>query len=473
MAEGYSFKPEDEAPKLDILAPLQSGPSFTERFFQRLRGSEMFRRKEDEDDDDEKLDGFERPKKRGFLRNLGRIFSGIVQNEPLQNGQPEARPSLFASVEKIEESPAQVSSRAESLVADRPTVHLFEVETLPESGQVDTSVYEARGTKTEADFNAPEAGTEVVAANALTELEAPEPVDTTQHLEPRHPDTPEAVQQQTTALSEADSDSLAQESVVYIDRTRRYRRYENPNNVSDDRRVEKLEKEVKILKKEAAHSVVMPPLSGGGNKLPPPIVLNTTVEALTGVRPPERTAANSIPSPTTSPERAQKIPMPEALRPVKPERRMPQPEIRRQAIEHELRVERTEQIEQKAKKEQNERATAREKVLEQEIMAEKQEDSKELVYELSHEHKDLDKQAATAWATLQKSAEATAAANALALQQAQVPVNKVKDVTKDTNKDRTNIKIAPALYKQAVFSGVVSAIVIIAVIILILLIQSK
>lgn len=95
---------------------------------------------------------------------------------------------------------------------------------------------------------------------------------------------------------------------------------------------------------------------------------------------------------------------------------------------------------------------------------------KEISYELSHEHKDMDKQTAGTWAALQASAEAQAKANAAAIAAAQNvtqnPVADIGDVALKTQDDKS-------IYKKAALGGFVSAIVIIAIIIVIILIQSN
>ena len=97
------------------------------------------------------------------------------------------------------------------------------------------------------------------------------------------------------------------------------------------------------------------------------------------------------------------------------------------------------------------------------------EDTKEIAYELSHEHKDMDKQSAAAWTALQASADEQAKANAAAIAAAQV-------ATQQAANDEVN-KLAEArqgiVYKQAITGGFVTAIVIIAIIIMLFLVQSR
>ena len=96
---------------------------------------------------------------------------------------------------------------------------------------------------------------------------------------------------------------------------------------------------------------------------------------------------------------------------------------------------------------------------------------KEISYELSHEHKDMDKQTAGAWAVMQAKAYAQAKANAAAIAAAQ---NLAQDSSLVV--DDTSLKIQDkqsSIYKKAAVSGFVSAVVIIAIIIVIILIQSN
>lgn len=97
------------------------------------------------------------------------------------------------------------------------------------------------------------------------------------------------------------------------------------------------------------------------------------------------------------------------------------------------------------------------------------EDSKEIAYELSHEHKDMDKQSAGAWAALQASADAQAKINAAAIAAAQVAAQQSAQNEAD--------KLAEArqhiVYKQAITGGFITAVIIIAVIIVMILLQSR
>ncbi|NBU34400.1 hypothetical protein EBZ38_14545 [bacterium] len=97
------------------------------------------------------------------------------------------------------------------------------------------------------------------------------------------------------------------------------------------------------------------------------------------------------------------------------------------------------------------------------------EDSKEIAYELSHEHKDMDKQAAGAWAALQASADAQAKINAAAIAAAQA-------ASKQAAQDIGSTPVSSSqnsVYKQAITGGFITALVIIALIIVFILIQSR
>ena len=104
------------------------------------------------------------------------------------------------------------------------------------------------------------------------------------------------------------------------------------------------------------------------------------------------------------------------------------------------------------------------------------EEHKEIAYELSHEHKDLDKQQAAAWAALQASADATTQNNAQALAQAARAT-----ATQDAASAAADQLLAQARgtkapsdrYKKAAFSGFLTAIVIFAIILVILVLNSK
>lgn len=96
-------------------------------------------------------------------------------------------------------------------------------------------------------------------------------------------------------------------------------------------------------------------------------------------------------------------------------------------------------------------------------------ESKDIAYELSHEHKDMDKQSAGAWAALQASADAQAKVNAAAIAAAQAaPFKAANDQTEDLVQARQSV-----VYKKAITGGFVTAIVIIAVLIVLFLIQSR
>lgn len=99
------------------------------------------------------------------------------------------------------------------------------------------------------------------------------------------------------------------------------------------------------------------------------------------------------------------------------------------------------------------------------------EEAKEKAYELSHEHKDMDKQAANSWAVLQQAADEQAKKNAAALQAATKAASDAALQQKAANQ-----KLAgdySQLYKRAAATGFTTAAIIIVIIIIMLLVQSR
>ena len=100
-------------------------------------------------------------------------------------------------------------------------------------------------------------------------------------------------------------------------------------------------------------------------------------------------------------------------------------------------------------------------------------ESQELAYEVSHEHKDLDRQGADAWATLQAKAAATAQTNAQAVARAAQVATKQPAKVSPTPLAKAKAQADAKPFKNVAIAGFVVVSILIAIIIAIILVQSN
>jgi len=427
MAEGYSYNPDDDE-SAEIKAPEVLVPKIepVDRFKNLM--SELFRdKKESKADEEEQEDGKEKVRKGRFGRLWSKLFPSVAQKEDVAEAEPAARRGMFVDMVSIDIQPsAEAPSKA---TAEAPELALPDTEPA-RMNTVEKTPLQETVLPFKTALNEPET------ANLEQQITAAE----------AEPEIAQGTEQMAIERPPADTDSAPTDRQYYgyggLTPSERHRlnRLEGRESAN--------EKELKKIHNQVNRDSAKPPVKEA-------IPINY--------------------------ERSQ----------AQPERTVPPvfrtPEVRREAVKHEA-VKR-ESIEQKAelaaeakwlvtseaaaqKVEELKKAYIAPVEMQKYIEKAESTDTKEIAHELSHEHKDMDKQSTAIWAALQASASATATANAKALADAQT-----LSVRQSSQDGGANVQapLAPknSMYKTAVVSGMLTAVIIIAIIIVILLVQSK
>ena len=465
MAEGYSYNPdshddeETPLPKVELFGKgglvnrlLRRGRSEDEQMNEPPRFLDVLRSHEKDDDDEEK-----KGKRARFWRLrklLGGPFARTVDHQPVEGGEVVRREKLNVfgieadyqpTTEQSEQTaPEAVEGRAVADAGTEKSEEVTEVTEAPIATEVEPPVTE------EAPDVAP-----IIEADVDPVLEHPE--STLDHLEPIR--TTEVPETGTTVTTEPERVSRVVERwnrgrAVYI--------REEPRPILDferrkvEHKVDKVTKEVKELEKT-------------------PIIPAVVFE--------RAKPTPEVKKVTNTPEATK--PRIEAIKEVIKKEQLQTKEQIKETTKEQIIIEQKSSKEAQISKEaqkweqtvEHERELQREKIFVEAREAAtnlEADETKELAREMSHEHKDLDRQTAGAWTVMQAKAEATAKANAAAIAKVQqdLAVSQQQMQTAVKN-DQKPAKEPKSVYKTAIITGMATAIVVIAAILVILLIQSK
>ncbi len=415
MAEGFSFKPDEEAADTTHETTGAKRADTLDRF--KLFLGDLFKPKEKQEDEDDDVETTGR--KGRFARAWKRLFGGaVVERENVETGQQETAPrnGLFFELSPTEtrqpdrEQPELEAPVRESISSktERPVTDTAEA---PSSEPMQESEHASVGQAEEA-----------------TE----EANDTTRFMQE---------ESRRTVVSEQQTDAQERPQEVV-----RERYYAVGPTALERARMRKLENDQRRLERDVRKA-------------------KDSTEKLDAKR---RNVEQRTVTPAETREPAQQVRTVEALRPVRPEvvraakrtvEWVPEPRnIERQPTE--LKEVPKEAF--KAEKIYNVPESVQ-KVVER---IEK-DDAKEIAYELSHEHKDLDKQSATALALLQQQADDRAKAALIAMQSAGKTTQSQKN---KMQKDAGNSS-QQQIYQQAALGGFIAAVVIFAIVLVLLLLK--
>ena len=420
MAEGLPITPDEDK---ESNAPRAKATEVAKhRFWQELfkdKSDKKDSKESEEDEDDDEETG---KKKSRFSRMWSSLFPKVAQKETVKDSVEAPQPrGLFFEQTNVEADDSSAEQSGELPDAGLTQAEVSAIETpsevATESPVEHTTEEVPERPKVEAPVERPVAA--VVESPAVETPEpAPRPRTDVYDRVPDEVATLAPERSSTTTERSAAPERVVVGGLSNAERLRLARM---------ERRQKDIERTAKQVKKEVTRE--QQPQKTVER---PPVVVPT--ERVVYQHSPER----PVPSPKT-PEKA------------------PQP----QQVE---RIVKQETIETKPEHEQK---RVVEELLKTEIK-ETTDDTKEIQYELSHEHKDLDKQSAAAWTALQASADAQAKANAAAIAAAQAASQagiSAQDAQKIAQQAHAD------LYKKAALSGFVTAVVIIAVIIAMILLK--
>ncbi len=446
MAEGFTPIPHNEVdrqlPKPEILTRRRTIAGAFEALGLRMAANKE-RKERLDDDDDEKLN----PREGRIMRLLNRVFSRTVDREHIESAPQETEHnSLFFSIgESAEPSHVEAEVPEPSLFTEKPAdvPEAPHVEAVPE---VTVPAEVAEPIETDEVFAPVEAASEPV-----TDVEI---AATTEAVPAEDRYNPEVVYVNR---------GITPETALVLGAYEHHRvtklKRQNAELEGDvkqlDTRVEKTERANKDLKKEVAA------------ERPKPVIQEQPKPAGPEQRPPETPPVRHTPeksfekqSVISSKEvKVPKVEQKQASRQESPESRAEVKAMARPSGE--LNEVRKQEIVEKI-------LTAPER-----IHVAGAEEQKDIAYELSHEHKDMDKQAQANWAAIQVTADATAKANAEAFASAssQIPVAVAGTALKKAEEEKQREK--KAAYQKAAIGGFISAIILIAIYIVILLLMKK
>lgn len=442
MAEGFKPIPHNEAdmqlPRPELPTRRRMIAGAFEALGLRMAASRERKARLKDDEDEEKLSHREGR----FVRILNRIFSRTVDREHIEPSPNEMEhTSLFFSIGGDAE-PAHVdtgiAAPANSVegplyVPETPTVIEAPLLSEAEPDTVETSVDDA------------------VRIDSVLLVEADMPAETaTVEVEPAVPQVPEVLPAEDRYSPE----------VVYVNHDRTPETaivlgaYEHHRVAKLNREVAHLQDETKQLDKRLGEA-------GRANKsLKREAIAEHPKRVMT-----ERPLEQRIDQP--KPARQEATPVrstPEKIPDRRPISREQAPERRAEPVTRftgEISEERKQSIVEKI-------LTAPER-----FTVAGAEEHKDIAYELSHEHKDLDKQAVAHWAALQAAADVNAKANALALATASTQIPTADPGTALKKAEDQKALEQKDTYKKAATSGIITAIVLIAIYLIILLIMKR
>ncbi len=405
MAEGFSFKPDEEATDTTHETTGAKRADTLDRF--KLFLGDLFKPKEKQEDEDDDVETSGR--KGRFARAWKRLFGGaVVQRENIETGQQETTPrnGLFFELSPTETRQPD-RERPEAVAPVRESV----------SSQSERPATDA---------------TEASTSEPVQELEQRTSTQT-------EGSTEESRRSRVESERQANDQERPQEVV-------RERYYAVGPTALERARMRKLENDQRRLERDVRKAK------------------DSTEKLDTKRRSVEQRTVTSA----ETREPAQQVRTVEALRPVRPE-------VVRAAKRNVERVPEARNIERQPTelKEVPKEAFKAEKIynvpesVQKVVERIEKDDAKEIAYELSHEHKDLDKQSATALALLQQQADDRAKAALISMQNAGKTTQSQKN---KMQKDAENSS-QQQIYQQAALGGFIAAVVIFAIVLVLLLLK--
>lgn len=479
MAEDISFTPKDEAAPTVTAAATERSTDRVDRFKAFI--GELFHAKEQKEDDDDDSEVDSSTDKRGrFRRAWQRLFgSSVVQTEKVTAERQDAvqqKSSLFFEVGQL-----QATAPAES-------VQYTSADAVTAEQQVDSPLDTTPDVSEQQTSNA---GEQPVTQTQTNERSVPRSNEQTDVLAESQQEQPEQVEVNNSPTDNQEqqqphADNLREDALQQQIYQERYETTENTQTTptrqetvyygggltaTEKARLWRAEQQASKAKKEARRAVVQGQAKKQTAKVPEGRV-NSVV--------PQEKRENTQQISTSTERLVTRV---ERLGNEK--QRSAGREVTRRVLERPTEklpsVQRVEQAADRAPQQHPEKVVFTKEVVQEKLygvskevkeVVEKLEQAEvnEISYELSHEHKDLDKQAANQWAQLQQQAEEQAKAAAAALAQAQ------KSVAASSSALQTQVKKqAPAhvlqSYTQALIAGVTTAIILFAIILVILLIK--